>query len=126
MNYEQERQKKIDEAIKKKEIRQTKTEKNIQFCWSVNNASAFVPEKLKGTKEGFELIKKYQPKFIGLYRDWAIENIVFEEKKLTRKGFAITSKNAPESEAMQNKADELREEEPEPSIDEKPIPIINE
>lgn len=107
-----EKQTNINKAIKKKEFRQTKTELNINFSWAVNNANAFLEEKYKGTNKGFQLIKKWYPKFIELYREWAVENIPIEPLepiKLTKEDFAKAKEEAPRSQALQDKADELEE-----------------
>lgn len=71
-------QKRIEENIRRKELREQKTNLSIQISWAINNAVNFVPEKLKGKKEGFNLVKKWFPKFIDLYREWMMENIPTE------------------------------------------------
>ncbi len=78
MNYEQIKQKKIDEAIKNKEKRYTKTELSINISWAINNANAFMPEHLKGTARGFKMIQKWYPRFIEEYRNWLLENLPLE------------------------------------------------
>jgi len=70
-----EKQKRIKEAIKNKETRQTKTEISIGFRWSINCAISFLPEKLKGTIEGFKQVKKWQSEFESWDREFMIENM---------------------------------------------------
>ena len=115
--YEQiqkETQERIDKRIKQKDFRQTKTELNINFSWAVNNATNFLKQKDRGTAKGFRLVKKWYPKFIELYREWAMENIPIEktdQPKLTREDFYQAEKKAPAEQANQEKADEIGEEE---------------
>jgi len=73
-----EKQQRITEAIKKKEKRFNRQELSINISWSINNAVNFLPEKLKGTDEGLEMVKKWYPKFLELYRDWMLENMPME------------------------------------------------
>lgn len=72
---EKDKQKHIQEAIKNKEKRLTKTELSIQISWAINNASNFLPQDLKGTQKGFKMIKKWYPEFIELYREWMLDNM---------------------------------------------------
>jgi len=74
MSYE-DREKLIQERIKKKDIRQNKTELSIGFRWAVNCAIAFLPEKLKGTDEGFKQVKKWQEEFTNIDREFMIDNL---------------------------------------------------
>lgn len=115
MAYEKNRQQKIDEAIAKKEIRQTRTEKSINISWSINCALAFMPEELKGTEEGYEFVKIWYQRFMDIYREWMIENMPEETKYVPI--------SPEESEYLNDKAEEVRQE----KIDKYDnIPIIEE
>jgi len=122
-----EKQKRIAEAIKKKEFHWTKTELNINFSWAVNNANSFMPEKLRGTEEGFKFIEKWFPRFIELYRGWAIENIPLPETtKLTpQQNYMEVKAKAPESQAEQELSETLGEK-TKAEEEEEPLPIIEE
>lgn len=112
---QKETQERIDKAINRKETRQSKTEISIGFRWAVNVAVAFLPEHLKGTKKGFNQITKWLEKFQDLDRNYMIENMIFEpieQIKLKAVDFAIAKENAPESEAIQSKAEDLAGQEP--------------
>ena len=126
----EEKNKRIDEAIKKKEFRQTKTELNINFSWAVNNANNFLKQKDKGTAKGFRLIKKWYPKFIELYREWAIENIPVESIKLGKEDFIKAKEEAPQAQALQDLAETLGEEKANIELSQteaetEPLPIID-
>jgi len=79
-----EKQQRITEAIKKKEKRFNRQELSINISWSINNAVNFLPEKLKGTDEGLEMVKKWYPKFLELYREWMMENMPRDERDIKR------------------------------------------
>jgi len=81
MAFETQEQK-IMRMHKAKLARWDKTALSIQISWAINNASAFVPEKLKGTKKGFSLIKKWYPSFLDLYRDWMMDNLPMSEEEI--------------------------------------------
>ncbi len=97
--------KRIDSAIQKKEIRQTKTEISIGFRWSVNVAVAFLPNKLKCTPKGFKQVEKWYPKFIDLDRNYMLENLPIESIKITKEDVIEALKKAPDNQALQDKAD---------------------
>ena len=79
MTYEEQKQQKIDEAIKQKIKRLDKTSASILVSWAINNAVNTISEK---DKEEFvfnsliERIKERYPFFIDLYRDWMLENVI--------------------------------------------------
>lgn len=109
-------QERIDRAIKKREFRQNKTEISIDVAWSINNANSFMPEKLRGTKKGFRFIKKWYPEFMGLKREYMIENMpieTIEPQKLTRVDFIEAKKEAPQKQAEQEMATSVLGEEKE-------------
>jgi len=68
----------IKKRFEEKMKRQDKTALSIQISWSINNATAFIPEKLRGTEEGFKMIEKWYPKFLEIYRAWMLENMPLE------------------------------------------------
>lgn len=128
-----EKQKRIDVAIKNKEVRQSKTEMSIGFRWAVNCAINFLPEKEKGTSAGFKKVEKWYPKFMDLDRNYMIENMPLEilnqPPKLNRQDFAIAKAEAPKSQAEQDLAETLGEQkikEDERLKVEENLPIIEE
>lgn len=110
---EKEKQERIDKAIKKKELHWNQQSLSILVSWSINCAIASLSEKDKKKKNWFQLIKKRYPKFIDEYRNWMVENMPLEspEKvKLTAQDFIEAQKEAPQSQALQEKADKMEEE----------------
>ena len=102
-----EKQTRIAEAIKKKDIRQSKTEISIGFRWAVNVAIAFLPEELKGTKKGFRAVKKWYEEFESWDREHMLENMPIEPVKLGREDFIQAKANAPAEQAKQEVANEI-------------------
>ncbi len=112
MTFEETRQKKIEEAIKKKEVRQSKTELSIGFRWAINVTIAFMPEDLRGTKKGFSFIEKWYPKFQELDREYMLDHISEPDRpKLTAKDFIEAKAEAPAKQTAQRVADEVSGEE---------------
>ena len=125
MNYEEERQKKIEEAIKNKELRFSKTEVNIEISWSINCviASFSFIEKLLPWKKRFGLMEKRYQDIIDLKRSYLLENMPAPERlKLTREDFTKAKAEAPQSQAEQNVADSIEPEEVNRELEEVVIP----
>ena len=101
------KQKRIAEQIKKKELHWNQQSLSILISWAINNANSFLKEKDKGTAKGFRLIQKWYPKFIDEYRNWMIANMPIEPVKLTREDFIQAKAEAPQKQALQDKADEI-------------------
>jgi len=103
-----EKQAHIAEAIKKKEVRQNKTELSIGFRWAINVAVAFLPEKLKGTQRGFNQIKKWAEKFMDFDREYMLANMPLEPEKLSPE--EIKQKQS-EQDLAQIEVEEIQEDE---------------
>jgi len=73
MSYEQDRQKKIDAAVKNKERRLSKQELSIQICWAINNAvNTLTPTDKKDWQKN---VKERYQWFLDEYRAWMIDNL---------------------------------------------------
>lgn len=110
MNYEEQKQKRIEELVKKKEIRFSRTELNIEISWSINCAVASLSdtEKEKSWRKKIGLIKKRYPDFIEIKRDYLLENMPLPENaKVTRQDFVKAIKEAPARQAEQERAEEV-------------------
>ena len=72
-------QQSIRKMFDEKQKRQTKTEISIGFRWAVNCAINFLPEQLKGTDQGFGEVKKWIDYFVGLDREFMLDNMPQED-----------------------------------------------
>mgnify|MGYP001612641632 CR=1 FL=1 len=88
----------IDRAIASKE-------KSIAYMNSVNSAI----QVQTGNKFNWKQFVKDRNKFYELWQEWYLENMAIEPKKLTREDFIEAQEQAPESQAVQEKAEELGE-----------------
>ena len=125
-----EKQQRIAEAIKKKELRFNEQKLSIENSWAINCSIASLSEKEKelSWNKKFELIKERYPDFIQEHRIWLLDNLPVEEPpKPTRQDYAQAGAEAPHLQNLQDKADELEEEkirEEEKQKVEENLPII--
>ena len=110
-----EKQERIDKAIKRKEFRETRQQTSISISWAINNAVNSLSENEKGKTWGrrLRLIKNRKDYFLDIYREYMLENMpieIIEPVKLTKQDFAEAKREAPKLQALQNQAEELKEE----------------
>lgn len=107
----QDKQNRINEAIKKKELRFTEQKLSINNAWAINCTIASMSEKEKELpwEERFTLITDRYQSFIDEHRIWLLDNLPAEERpKLTRQDYAIAQAEAPKSQAEEDLGEEER------------------
>ena len=89
MEYSKDVQKKIEDRIKVKDKRQSRTEISINISWAINNANEFCSD-ISGSSDfqgksypnsKWECIKEWYPRFQELYREEMLEQMPEEESK---------------------------------------------
>ena len=115
MGYTENRQDKIDKAIKAKNTRMNKTEMSIGFRWAVNCAVATLTDGDKNAiKNGdFDFLKNRAEKFMEWDREYMLENMPLEYVSLEDTGEAGQSMAGEFKEETQKERENYRKQEAE-------------